>query len=136
GQVEALLAEFCGGLDSGCRVAAGVETDVTRQHDLLRVPADRGAVLVKHVALAGELLGRPAEEVPVLGEAGGGAQGALFTVAADAEGRTWSLHRLGFAAGVAKLVVAAVEGRGLLRQQPGDDLAAFLEPVAAFTRRT
>src|SRR5207248_7771520 len=47
-----------------------------------------------------------------------------------------ALHRLRFAAGVAELVVGAVECCGLSREQVDDDFAAFLEPVAAFSRRS
>ena len=42
---------------------------------------------VQDVTFARELLGRAAEEVPVLGEPGGGAQCPLLAVAADADRR-------------------------------------------------
>src|ERR1700722_19169155 len=86
GQVQALLPE-------GRRLRGGpghvvpLEPHVGGQGDLLRVPSHVRAVLVEHVALAGEVLGGPAHEVPVLGVHRGGAQGAPLAAAADDDRR-------------------------------------------------
>src|SRR4051794_41792688 len=63
------------------------QPDMCRQHDLLRVAADVRAVRSEYVALAGELLRRTANEVPVLGILRGDAQRALLAAAADADRR-------------------------------------------------
>ena len=106
------------------------------QRDLGRVAADVRAVAVQHVTLTGELFGRAADEVPVLGVLRGRAQRALLAAAADADRRVRLLHPLRLAPGVGEPVVLALERRGLLRQQPDEDFAGFLEPVAALLDRT
>ena len=65
------------------------------QLDLRRVPAGLRAVLVQHIPRPAEPPGRPAVEVPVLGEAGRGAQRAFLAGAADADRRVRLLDRLG-----------------------------------------
>ena len=92
--------------------AVGLQPDVRGQHDLFRVAADVGAVGGQHVALAGELLRRAADEVPVLGVLGRDAQGALLAAAADADRRVRALRALGLVAGALELVVRAVEVGG------------------------
>src|ERR1019366_1082184 len=66
-----------------------------------------------------------------LGESCGGAQRPPLAAAADPQGRVWLVHRLGLPESASELVVPAREICGLLRQQADDDLARFLEPVAA-----
>src|SRR3954452_23666584 len=68
-------------------VVVRAQPDMCRQHDLLRVAADVRAVRSEYVALAGELLGRTANEVPVLSILRGDAQRALLAAAADADRR-------------------------------------------------
>ena len=110
------------------------KTDMAGEQDLLRVAAEVLAVLVQDVALAGELLGRAPQEVPVLGKPGGSAERPLLTATADADRRVGALDRLGLVAGVGELVVLALEGRRLLGEEPDDDLAGLLETVAALAR--
>src|SRR5580704_6585342 len=133
GQLDAGLAERSRA-GRRLRCVTGVD-DVAGQQNLGRVLADVGAVLVQHVLCAGELLDGAADEVPVLSEARGCAQRALLAAAADAERRVRSLHRLGLAPGISQLVIAAAEGRDVLRQQPEYHLAGLFEPVAPLARR-
>src|SRR6476646_1469612 len=85
----------------------------------------------ENVALAGELLGRAADEVPVLGILRGDAQRALLTAAADADRRVRLLRAFRLVAGVLELIELAVEGRRVLAQQAGEHLAGFLEAIEA-----
>src|SRR4051812_50039102 len=80
-------------------VMVRAQPDMCRQHDLLRVAADVRAVRSEYVALAGELLGRTANEVPVLGILRGDAQRALLAAAADADRRGGGLRAPRAAAG-------------------------------------
>jgi hypothetical protein len=89
---------------------------------------------VKNVALARELLGRASDEVPVLREPGSGAQRAPLAAAPDDDRRVRLLYRLGLAARAGELVVLAREICRLLAQEADNDLARFLEPVAALGR--
>src|SRR5207302_4133908 len=113
----------------------GAKADMARQRGLLRVAAGGGAVLVQHVPLAGELFDGAADEVPMLGVAGGRAQRPALAAAPHADRRVRALHRLGLTPGLLQRVVAAREVGGLLRQQPDEHLAGFLEAVAALPRR-
>ncbi len=77
--------------------------------NLRRVAADIRAVLVQRILCPAELLDGAAAEGPVLGEAGRGAQCALFAAAADAD-------RAGEATpGVGQLAGLAAERAGFLR---------------------
>ena len=107
GEVQALGAQCDRVFDDGAVAAVGVEPDVRRQHDLFGIAADVGAVRGQHVTLAGELLGRPADEVPVVGIFGRDAQRAFLAATADADRRVRALRSLRFVAGGLELV-----GRG------------------------
>src|SRR5690348_2334707 len=85
----------------------------------------------EHVALASELFGGAADEVPVLGVLGGDAQSALLAAAPDADRRVGPLWTLRLVTGVLELIELAVEGRRILAQQAGKHLARFLEAVEA-----
>jgi len=102
-----------------------VEGHVARQQDLCRVPPEVGTVLVKDVALVGELLDRAAQEVSVLGEACCGTQRALLAVAADTDRRVGPLDRLGVAASTRQLVEAPLERGRLLREEADDDFTGL-----------
>src|SRR5579863_4403202 len=104
------------------------------QHDLRRVAPNVAAVGMKNIALACELLRRPADEVPVLGEPSSGTQRAPLPAASDDDRRMRLLHGFWLAARAGELVVLAGEVRRLSRQQTDDDLARFLEAVAALSR--
>ena len=66
---------------------------------------------------AAPVLGRGAGVVPVVGEAGDGAQRAVRSGAADDDRRVGPLHRLRLAAGLAQREVAAVEVADLLGEE-------------------
>src|SRR5450755_239429 len=101
------------------------------QHDLPRVAPNVVTVGMKNVTLAGELLRRPTDEVPVLGKPGGRSQGTPLPAAADDNWRMRPLHRFWLTPRAGKLEVLAGEICRLSRQQADDDLARLLEPVAA-----
>jgi hypothetical protein len=111
------------------------EEDVTREEYLGRIAAEVRAVLEEDVALACELLGSTADEVPVLRKARRRAQRPLLARSADAQGRVRALHRLGLVARIRELVVLSVERGRLLREQSHDHFAGLFETVAALTRR-
>ena len=92
-------------------------------------------MLIEDVTLAGEVLRRTTHEVPVLGESGCSAQRPSLPAATDADRRLRALDRLRLVAGTAELVVLALEGRRLLREEPDDHLTSLLEAVAALGRR-
>src|SRR4051794_41710646 len=104
---------------------------MARQHDLLRIAADGGAVLLQDVALASELLGCATEEVPVLGEPRRRPQRAALAVAADADRRGGVLRRARLAPCGPHPGVAAPARATLPRGQGGDDLPAPPHPLAA-----
>src|SRR6266496_4309689 len=133
-QVQAQVAERGRGVDGRPDLAVGAQANMAGQHDLRRVAPDVVAVGMKNVTLAGELLRRPAEEVPVLGEPGGGTQRAPLPAAADDDRRVRLLYRFWLTPRAGELVVLAGEIRRLSRQQADDDLARFFEPVAALRR--
>src|SRR5437763_3561850 len=116
-------------------VPAGGQPQMGRRHDLARIASDVGAVPMQHLELVGEHFGAAAGQVPVLGPPGHGAEGSLFTGAADADGRMGPLHRLGVAAGAPQGEVAAVEVGGLVGQQPDDHLAGLVEAIEALLQR-
>ena len=111
--------------------AVAVQPQMGRQQDFFGIAPDVGAVRGQHVALAREQIGRPADEVPVLGVAGRDAQGAFLAAAADADRRVGALRSFGFVVGGFELVILAVEVRRLLAEQADEYLAGFLEPVEA-----
>jgi len=86
-------------------------------------------VRLQDVALAGELGRRPADEVPVLGVAGGDTQGPLLPAAADADRRVRALRPLRLIAGGRELIELAVEIGRRLAEQPDDHLTGLFEPV-------
>jgi hypothetical protein len=112
-ELDARLAQGRGGRGRFGRVA--VVPHLAGQQDLRRVAADVGAVPVQHLARPAELFGRPVVEVPVLGEAGRGAQCALLARAAHTDRRVRSLYGLGVAPRLGQFVVRALERGGLLR---------------------
>ena len=111
--------------------SSAVEAQVGRRHDLARVATERGAVLGEHALQARVLRHRPADVVPVLGDAGDRAQRALLAAATDADRRVRTLHGLGLAVRVGEGVVGARVGRAFLRQQGDDDIARLVEAVHA-----
>jgi len=133
-QVQAQVAERGRGVDGRSDLAVRAEPDMAGQHDLRRVAPNVAAVGMKNVTLAGELLRRPTDEVPVLGKPGGGSQRPPLPAAADDNRRVRLLHRFWLTPRAGELVVLAGEIRRLSRQQADDDLACFLEPVAALSR--
>ena len=86
-QVKAQVAEPGRGIDGRPDLAVQTEANMAGQHDLRRIAPDVVAVGMKNVTLAGELLRRPTDEVPVLGEPGGGTQRAPLPAAADDDRR-------------------------------------------------
>ena len=110
-------AERGRGVDGRPDLAVRAQPNMAGQHDLLRVAPDVLAVGMKYVTLARELLWRPTNEVPVLGEPGGGAQRAPLPAAADDDRRVRLLHRFWLTPRAGELVVLAGEVCRLSRQQ-------------------
>ena len=90
---------------------------------------------VEHAAQADELVHRAAEVVPVLGQAGDGAQRALLAAAADADRRVRRLHGLGLAVAAVDGEVLALVAESGLGQQADDHVAGLVEPVHALAHR-
>src|SRR6202044_1674306 len=86
-QVPGQVAERGRGVDGRAGLAGGAEADRAGPDDLRWVGRNGAAVGMKNVTLAGELLRRPADEVPVLGEPGGRSQRAPLPAAADDDRR-------------------------------------------------
>src|SRR3954464_2088707 len=86
-EVETLLAQRARILDRLGVVEVGLEPDMRRQRDLLRIAADIRAPGGEHIALTCELFGRAAGEVPVVGVFRREWQGALLAAATDTDGR-------------------------------------------------
>ena len=119
-------------VDVECATAAA---EVRRRRDLGRIASDGVTVPPQHITLGEELLHGAAGEVPMLREARDRTEGAPLAAATDADRRVRLLERLGVAAGVLELDVLPLERRGLVRQQPDDRLAPFVERVEPLSQR-
>ena len=98
-QVKAGLSQSGGLIDQRRQVAVCGDAKMCGDHDLRRVPSDLGAMGVEHLSFLVQDLDAAAGEVPVLGPAGDGTEGALLSAAADAQRRVRALDGLGLAAG-------------------------------------
>ena len=134
GEPQPFLSQRSSRCDGGSHVS--VVYHGARQENLARISTQVAAVGMQDVPLLGEFLWGPAEEAPMLSEAGRRAEGALFSVTPDADGRVGALDALGFVAGVGKLVVLAPEGGRLPAHEASEHLTGLLEPVAALRGRT
>ena len=90
--------------------------------------ADRGAVLVEHDGLAGDLLDGP-DDVPDVGVFGDDAQRQAFAGAADPDRWMRTLHRLRVGDRVDQREVSTVERRPLLGPQLPADGQRLVEPA-------
>ena len=103
-------------------------------HDVGGVAPDPLAVPAEHLTLRREDLHRAAGEVPVLRVPRHRPQRPALSSAADADRRVGQLQGLRIAPGILQPDIAAAQGGGLVRQQPDDGLAPFLERVEALTQ--
>ena len=116
----------------GCGWAvAHVHQQGGRTLDVRRIPAYGLTGAVQHGHLLDQLL-RTAPGVPLVGEAGGGGEGAPLAGATDHERE--SPHRLGRQRRTVELVVAAGEVGPLVGDHALDDLAGLLEAVRPLAR--
>lgn len=132
-EVETLLGKGRDRIDGGLDVER-IERNVRGEKNLARVASKVRAVRVQDVALVSELLRRAPTEIPVLREAGGCAQRPFIAAATDTDRRMRLLRPFRLVTGADELVVGCVEVSGLAGQQADEDLASFLEAIAALTQ--
>ncbi len=112
-------------------VAAGHAGGHQRQPGRPGVPAGLPPGVLQPLAPLRQLLQGDAGGVVLVGPAGGQGQALGPGSPADQQGRARLLHRLGQGAQVLELVVAALEGEGVLGEGAGDDLQLLGQPLHA-----